>query len=228
MTDLGGEGSPILLYGDSYRVPNIYYVTHFLAPDPFIYLSSDSGGMLVVSRLEKERAVKQSRIQQVRSYDELGLEELLERVGDRNEAAALMMAKVLEESGQRQFRVEGTFPLFFADRLRQHGFELEPDPNLLVSERRHKSPQEIEALAKSQKRAEGAIQQAADILAESVIGDGSLLFRGVPLTSERLRSELAVSFARDGFASESMIIAPGPGSSDPHWTGTGPVRPMSR
>ncbi|HZT97934.1 MAG TPA: Xaa-Pro peptidase family protein [Chloroflexota bacterium] len=219
------DRTPIFLYGDSYRTPNIYYLSHFLAPDPFIFVRSEEADTVVVSPLEKDRADKEARVSRVLSYRDFDYDRFLQETGDRTEAMARLMAAVLDGGGGEEFRVEATFPVFFADRLRERGFQLLPDSDLLVAERRHKSQGEIEALARSQARAEEAIRQAAEILAESEVRDQTLVYRGVPLTSERLRAELAVSFARDGFASESMIIAPGPGSSDPHWTGAGLIKP---
>ena len=59
----------LLLYSDSYKDANMYYLTEFLAPDPFIFLKrTDEEPIIVVSQMEYPRAQKQSIVKDVRSY----------------------------------------------------------------------------------------------------------------------------------------------------------------
>jgi Xaa-Pro aminopeptidase len=216
---------PMLLYGDSVRNPNLYYRTGFLIGDPITYFEAGNGAAtLVVSGFEKSRAQKQSRIANVKTTDELGYQDVLLATGDRIAAEVAVIKKLLA-ADDAPLRVEGSFPLLLADHLRAAGVKLDPETGLVVAERRTKNADEIEAIAASQMRAEKAIADAVDILREAVIMDDTLIYRGVPLTAERLRGEIDAGFAKDGFAAEGMIVAPGPGGSDPHWTGAGPIRP---
>ena len=80
-------------------------------------------------------------------------------------------------------------------------------------------------MARAQARAELAISDTLAILAEARIVDDRLIYRGVPLTSERLRTEMDAAFIKDDYVADSTIIASGPGGSDPHWMGSGPIRP---
>jgi len=59
----------LLLYSDSYRDANMFYLTEFLAPDPFIFLKrTDEEPIIVVSQMEYPRAQKQSVVKEVNSY----------------------------------------------------------------------------------------------------------------------------------------------------------------
>ncbi len=216
--------SPTLLYGDSYRNPNLFYATGFLAPDPIVFLADSEDALLAVPRMEQPRAAKESRIGDVRSFDELGYQEVVDEGGSAPEAMARVIREALDGRGEA-VRVEPGFPLLLADLLRSEGLTVSADPDLLVRQRRQKSDREVEALARAQARAEAAIAHAIEILREAEVAGDRLVYRGVPLTAERLRGELEISFIRDGFAAESLIVAPGPGSSDPHWVGAGPIRP---
>jgi Xaa-Pro aminopeptidase len=70
------------------------------------------------------------------------------------------------------------------------------------------------------------VGRAIEILAESEDLHGVLHFGGIPLTSERLRAEIEVALTREGMdTSASPIVAGGPGAADPHWLGSGPLRP---
>lgn len=215
----------ILLYGDSYRTPNLFYVTRFLAPDPVIYFESGNETVLAVSSMERSRAEKESSVKTVRSFDELGFKDAYERTGDPVAAMATAITNLIGGTVDEAIAVEPTFPVLLADLLRERGLRIEPAPDLLVGERRRKSPEEITALTEAQTRAERAVSEAISILSESEISGDSLIYKGIPLTSERLRGDLDVSFARDNYIAESSIIACGPGSSDPHWIGTGMIRP---
>ena len=214
----------ILLYGDSYRTPNLYYVTRFLAPDPMFYFAGEGEPVLAVSSMERSRAEKESRVQDVRSFDDLGYKDEYQRSGDTMSAIATAISNLIPDPIEEPIAVEPAFPALLADILRQRGMKIEPTPALLVNERRKKSDDEISSLADAQARAEQAVSEAISIIAEAEVSGDNLIFRGVPLTSERLRGHLDVSFARDGYVAESSIIASGPGSSDPHWIGSGLIK----
>src|SRR5215467_2225596 len=73
---------PVLLFGETYHHPNLFYRSGFLAPDPVVLV--DKGGddtTLWTSRLEEGRARKQATVKEVRCSEDLGLSELLKKVG---------------------------------------------------------------------------------------------------------------------------------------------------
>jgi Xaa-Pro aminopeptidase len=215
--------SRFLLYGDSYRNPNVFLVTGFLAPDPILYLQFGDSTLLVVPPMERPRAEKESRIADVRTFDDFGYQQAVDRTGSRFEALCEMAANLVGSFPDGAVEVESGFPVHLADRLRAKGLELEPSADLLVDDRRRKSNGAVEALAHAQSQAEKAVAAVREILAESKIVGDRVVFRGVPLTAERLRGEVEVGFIRDGFTAHASIVAPGPRSADPHWEGRGPV-----
>jgi len=214
----------LLLYGDSVRNANLYYRTGFVIADPILYFEADGRETLVVSGFEKSRAQKESRIDDVRSSDELGYTEAFRETGDPTLADVAVIRNLAGQSDDA-IQVEATFPILLADRLRDAGIRLVPNRDLIRRERRTKDEREIKAIARAQARSEQAIAHATEILREAIVLEDSVIYRGVPLSSERLKGELEAALVKDGFLSESTIVAPGPGSSDPHWTGSGPIRP---
>jgi Xaa-Pro aminopeptidase len=214
-----------LVYGDTLKNANMLYVAGFFVPDPVFYVKSDSGETLAVSPLEESRARKESRCSDVRSFESLGYQQALDETGNALMAMARSIEALLRDHGVSDIEVEPGFPVFLADALRNRGLKITPNADLLVRERRHKSQAEVEAIQISQTRSEQAISQAIDVVREAnVVGD-TLVYRGVPLTAERLRAEIETSLMADNFASEATIVAPGPGGSDPHWVGAGPIKP---
>jgi Xaa-Pro aminopeptidase len=205
----------LLLVGDSESNANLYYRTHFLAGDPFAYAENGDRALLIVSSMERGRAEKESIVSTVRSFDDFGSRSL---TADGLRAA-------LAEIGADEVSVERVFPVGVADELRAAGVTLTVDANLLVDQRRHKSADEIAAISASQRVAEQAMTRAVDLISRSEERNGFLHVAGIPLTSERLRTEIEEIFLRNGMAlSHPAIVAGGPGAADPHWLGFGPLR----
>src|SRR5579872_5672406 len=55
----------ILMYACSETDARMYYVTRFLAPDPFIYLRKNGKSTIFVTDLELDRAKKQAQVHKV-------------------------------------------------------------------------------------------------------------------------------------------------------------------
>jgi Xaa-Pro aminopeptidase len=215
-----------LLVGDSETNPNLFYKTHFLAGDPFIYFEIGDRAILLVPAMEAGRARKQSPISDVRTFDDLGYRDLVRETNDRSRAFTAMLLRAVVDMGVDRLRVEGTLPVLYADALRAEGVTLDVDPRLFEIARRTKQPDEIDSIALAQTSATRAMAAAADILARSESNGEALILGGTPLTSERLRAEIELFFLREGMeVPHASIVAGGPGAADPHWEGSGPLRP---
>jgi Xaa-Pro aminopeptidase len=85
---------------------------------------------------------------------------------------------------------------------------------------------EVSHIEEAQRAVEEACAHAVEILEEAEVSDdGTLFWRGEPLTSEILRSEIDVELLRRGCTSdEGTIAAGGAQAADPHERGSGPLR----
>jgi Xaa-Pro aminopeptidase len=215
-----------LLVGNSETNQNLFYKTRFLAGDPFFYLESGERCVLVVSPMEAGRARKQSTVADVRTFDDFGYRDLVRETNDRPRAFTIMLTRAVAELGLGRLRVEGTLPVLYADALREQGVTLDVDPRLFELARRTKQPHEIEAIGQAQRAAVRAMTHSAELLARSEAHAGALVLDGTPLTSERLRTEIEFLLMREGMdVPLAPIVAGGPGAADPHWEGSGPLRP---
>jgi Xaa-Pro aminopeptidase len=215
---------PLLLYGDSYRFPDIYHLTRFLAPDPFITLEHDGEIVLFTKSLEQGRAEKESRATRVRNLDELGYPELLAQgvIGDA--ATAALMERALRERGLTGCLVPRYFPIALADRLRAGGISLAIAEDL-DERRRAKREDELGFLEATQRATEEAWELGVAALRRAEIGgDGALVVDGAPFTAERLRAIIEGALLERGCVADSTIVAPGAQAADPHLIGTGPLR----
>jgi Xaa-Pro aminopeptidase len=118
--------------------------------------------------------------------------------------------------------VPAQFGVVYADELRARGITLTPDGKLFDGLRRVKTEEEISNIQRTQNAVEAACTHAVVILQESgVKDDGTLEWRGAPLTSGLLRSEIDVELLRRGCAADGTIVAGGPQAADPHERGHG-------
>lgn len=215
---------PLLLYGDSYRFPDIYHLTRFLAPDPFITLEHDGEVVLLTNSLEQGRAEKESRATQVRNVDELGQRELSSAGVFGDAATAAIIERLLRERSLTGCAVPRYFPMALADRLREQGLTLTVASGL-EARRRSKRPDEIEALDAAQRATESAWELGVAALRRAEIRpDRTLLLDGEVFTAERLRAIVEAALLERGCLAESTICAPGTQAADPHQIGGGPLR----
>lgn len=201
-----------------------YYLTGFLAPDPVIFFSAGGRKHLAVSAMEYPRALREARVEEVLSFDELGVEELARELRDGHRAYAAAAARALLERGADEVVVPPNLGVAYADELRARGVRLSPDGPFFARMRRRKTEEEISSIERTQRAVEEACRHALGILREAGVGDdGALVWRGETLTSELLRSEIDVHLLRRGCAAEGTIVAGGPQAADPHERGSGPL-----
>jgi Xaa-Pro aminopeptidase len=214
----------LLLFGDSYRFPDIYHTTRFLAPDPLIVLERGEELVLLTNSLEEERARKQSRATTIENIDVYGARELRATMNPITDATATVIERFLVAHDAKRIFVPQFFPLALADRLRSSGIELTVAEGI-EARRRAKRHDEVEALEATQRATEEAWQLGVDALARAdTRPDGTLLLDGAALTAERLRSIVEGALLERGCMAESTIIAPGKQAADPHMIGSGAIR----
>jgi Xaa-Pro aminopeptidase len=214
---------PLLFYADSYKFPDVYHITRFLAPDPIIALERDGEIVIVASSLEEGRARKESRATSVENMDAYGLRELMVSGLQGDALVATIIQRFLEKRGITRVRVPPYFFLGLAEQLRAKGIDLDVD-NDLRERRRAKRPDEIAALEATQRATEDAWARGVDAVRRSTVKkDGTLELDGETLTAERLRAIVELRLLELGCVSEGAIIAPGKQAADPHMIGSGPI-----
>ena len=207
-----------------------YHLSGFLAPDPVIYLrvGGESGkGYLVVSSMEYGRAKRDAGADEVLSFDELDVMNLARELKSGGRALAAATARLLERLGAANspVAVPPSLGVVYADELRARNLTVTPDAGLFAGLRRQKTEEEISYIERTQRAVEEACAHAVGILKESEVAeDGTLLYGGETLTSERLRSEIDVELLRRGCAAEGTIAAGGAQAADPHERGYGTLK----
>ncbi len=216
------EAQGLLIIASSEADSNLYYACRFLAPDPFVYVDTGGRRLLLMTDLEIDRARAQARVDEVLSYS--AYESKARQRWPRPHLADVVTL-LLEDVGLGQVEVPASFPVEYADRLRERGIGVRARPDPLFPERLRKSPEEIAAIAASQRHTEAALQAALDALRQSEIR-GDLVYRnGRPLTTEDLKKIVNVALMENDCVAQHTIIACGTDGVDPHNEGSGRIRP---
>ena len=123
----------------------------FFVPDPVIFFERDGKTTLVLSDLELERGESlkgAGRRRRDSSFSRCVAG--LRGKGNRSPSTAEVAAAVLRERGIRSLVVQRTFPVFFADALREAGFSVKTaKTHFLFEDRLVKSPREVSFIKKA-------------------------------------------------------------------------------
>ena len=218
----------MLLYSDSAKNANMYYLTGFLAPDPFIFVKKvDEDPLIVVSQMEFSRAKKESFVKDVRPNMEYDFVKIIKSSSDPKVGGMKFIANVArKEIGSRKpIFVPPNFPVMLGDVLRNEGLKIRPTFDVVEKARETKEPLEVELISSVQRVVEEATSNAVEFIAKAEIArDGTLFYREGgkkrKLTAGKVRSVFDHTFADKGcVAEEETIIACGPRSADPHYAG---------
>ncbi|MBI4591469.1 MAG: aminopeptidase P family protein [Candidatus Rokubacteria bacterium] len=212
----------LLIIAVSEADSNLYYATRFFAPDPFVFLQVAGRKILLMSDLEIDRARAQARVDEV-----VSLSEYEGKARQRWQAPHFIdtVGLFLEAYGVQAVTVPATFPLEYADRLRDTGVQVTARPDPFFPERLIKSEEEIAAIAETQRHTEMAFEAAVRVLRESRIRGERVHWQGKPLTVEALKKVINISLMENDCVAQHTIVACGIDGVDPHNQGSGPIRP---
>jgi len=211
------DNPPVLLFGETYHHPNIFYRSGFLAPDPVVLV--DHGGddtVLWTSPMEAGRARKEARVGAVRSTEELDFAGVMQRVGSEQDAWSTLLELVCREAGLHSVRVDFDFPAICADHLRRQDVAVHPHADLYREERRIKTPDEVAWITTTEDAGMDALQRAIDVIAAADIKDGILWRDGRPLSGQDLVLTVESRLLELGCTTIDSICCGGPESADPH------------
>ena len=222
LAEKGAEA--LLLYSESFKNANMYYLTKFLAPDPFIFLKKvNADPAIVVNQMEYPRAQKQSIVKDVRSYFDYNYLEVVKAAKEPHLGTAKFIANVAKKelgAGTR-ICVPHDFPAMATDVLREEGLTIKPMFDVVEKARETKNVDEIDEVKAVQTVAEEVTAEAIDLIANAdVDANGTLIVEKEPLTVGKVKSFFGHRFLDHGCVmEEDIIVACGPKGSDPHYSG---------
>ena len=222
LSEKGAEA--LLLYSESFKNSNMYYLTKFLAPDPFIFLKKvDVDPVIVVNQMEYPRAQKQSIVEDVRSYFDYKYLEVVKTMKEPHLGTMKFIAKVAKKELGRGTKicVPHDFPAMATDVLREENLSIKPMFNVVEKARETKDTNEIDDIKAVQEVAEEVAAEAIDLISNAdVDANGTLMVEKRPLTVGKVKAFFGHQFLEHGCVmEEDIIVACGPEGSDPHYFG---------
>lgn len=214
---------PPLLYADTRTSPDMFYYGRVEVPDAFPAFGVGRRKITVQSSLEFGRVRQHGAFTTVLSREEW-LATARARYG-RKAGVAELIACVTRAHGQRAFRIPDDFPAALYARLLELGLRLRFARGSLFPARELKTPAEAAAIREGNRLATVGFRTAEAILRAARIRGRTLVHRGQPLTSERLRFAIEVAIKAQGGDARDTIVAGGDQACDPHHRGTGPLHP---
>ena len=209
----------LLMVSDSEHDANMLYATGMFVPDAFIFLRLRGKDFIVMSDLEIDRARQQAphcRVLSLSSYQR----KLKERGVKQIRHAAIIQA-ILRERAIHSVSVPHNFPLGLALELRRLRVTVVVK-NDFFAERELKSTAEVKKISAALMMAEVGMAEAIQALKSAKVArDRRLMYRGAPLTSEKLRSIIDCAILQAGGLAAHTIVAGGKQGCDPHEGGHG-------
>jgi Xaa-Pro aminopeptidase len=209
----------LLIVADSDHDANMLYATGMFVPDPFIFLRLRGRNFVVMSDLEIDRARQQASHCRVLSLGDY--QKKLHARGNKQPGFAHIIQAILREKKVSSVFVPHNFPLGLATELQRLGVSLRVQPDFF-SERELKSSAEVKKVSAALMMAEVGMAEGMQALKTSrVARDRRLIYRGAPLTSEKLRSIIDCAILQAGGLAAHTIVAGGKQACDPHEGGHG-------
>ncbi|VAX33781.1 Xaa-Pro aminopeptidase [hydrothermal vent metagenome] len=216
------KNSNVLMVAGSETDANIYYASHFLAPDPFIYLQTKGTSYLLMNDLELDRARAQSDVAQVLPYSKY--EAQAKSSGIESPRLSDVLSLFMLEQSVSQWIVPANFSLRLGDALRKQGHTLLTKDEPFFETRALKTETEVEAMREAQIAVEDALDSTLDLLRCAEIKDGLLVLEGETLTSQSVRRHLDLALMEKDCIAQHTIVSCGVDACDPHNEGSGPLR----
>jgi len=213
----------LLMVADSEHSADMLYATGLFVPDPFIFLQSQGRPILVMNDLEIDRARKQAPHCRVVSLSDY--QKKLRRNAVNSPRFADVIREVLREQKIRSVTVPENFSFGLATELQKLGVRVQARNGNFFPERELKSANEVKKISAALMMAEVGMAEGMQALRLSKIDKRrQLIYRGLPLTSERLRAVIDCAILQACGLAANTIVAGGKQGCDPHERGHGRLR----
>ncbi len=213
----------LLIVADSEHDANMLYAVGMFVPDPFVFLRVHGDCHIVMNDLEIDRAKKQAKQCRVLSLSQY--QKKLRDQGESSPSLASVIQLILREKRIKKILVPNNFPHGLARQLRRLKIKVKVREGGFFPEREIKAPDEVKKLSAALMMAEVGLAEGIQALKSSKISKNrKLVYRGVPLTSEKLRAIIDIAIIQVGGLANHTIVAGGKQGCDPHERGYGPLR----
>ncbi len=185
---------------------NLYYATNFRAINSAFYvIGNDGTDLLIVPDMEKERAIRESKVREIASYRDLDYHEIRRELKDSRRAEAEMIVRLLKNHRAKKIGIPFEFPAYIAIPLHQN-FEVKVVKSPFLEMRAIKSREEIEKIRDTSFATIKAFEFSLKVLKRE---------KSCEIVRNRIENYLYLN----GYIAENTIVSSGKKSAIPHATG---------
>lgn len=213
----------VLIVADTRSSPEMRHEVPLMIPDPFLYAEADDRRYAATVSYEKGRIEDLGLGIDVLAWEELGVDQLLDRGLRPHELSREIYLRACRELGVESAIVPERFPTGVADHLRAAGVELQPDPEHFRARRRVKTEHELAGIRRAQRAAEAAMSAVREVLAGAERRDGGLAVEGETLTCELLKRHVDAALVAHGASADESIVSHGAQTAVGHDLGSGEI-----
>ncbi len=185
---------------------NLYYATKFRAIDLAFYIVGNDGtDLLLVPDMEKERAIRESRVREIASFGDLGYHDLRREFRNSRKAQAEMLIRLLKTHKAKVVGIPTNFPAYLALPLSQ-AFDVKVVKSPFLKMRMVKSAEEIEYIRDTSRAIISAFEFALKLLKRE-------------RSCDRIRDRIENYLYLRGYLATDTIVSSGKTSAIPHASG---------
>jgi len=212
----------VVIYGDTFRSPELRHEVPIGIPDPFLYLELGGVKHIVIGSLEIPRLMQIGQYE-LHPFEEFGSDELIAGGMSYVELKREVPVRAATSLGLSSAVVPEAFPIWLADALRARDVELTVDGSHFDEVRRVKTAAQLAGMRRAQRAAEAGMDAARELLRRATPNGAGLEVDGEPLTVERVKVAMGEAFVRHGAGADDFIVAPGAQGAVGHDMGSGPI-----
>src|SRR3954451_1353260 len=162
----------VLMYGDTFRSPELRHEVPLGIPDPFLYVERGGAKHIAIGAMEIPR-LEELGLFELHPGEEYGSDDLIAEGLSYAEVRREVALRAVQKLGVTSATVPETFPLWLADKLRDAGVELTVDADLFDDRRRVKTEAQLAGIRRAQRAAEAGMDVARDLFRRATEnGDG--------------------------------------------------------
>ncbi|MFW9887819.1 MAG: M24 family metallopeptidase [Candidatus Thorarchaeota archaeon] len=212
----------IIVTGNAYEIPDIYWLTGFRSTDQITYVKNRGEEPVVATFFHTlERVLKESRMRRTHDLYEIYIGLMKEGKSARANTDVFVNDIMKKVFTGKVVGVPDHFPAEQLVIIQKMGYEVKVIPDLLRDARATKSAAEIDAIKKAGDATVGGITKLLEMVKDSDIGPHkTLVYQGESLTVGRMKLALE-HFLLDHGAEAAMdtILAVGKKAFDWHYLG---------
>ncbi|MDR0445385.1 MAG: Xaa-Pro peptidase family protein [Puniceicoccales bacterium] len=215
-----------VLFSDTCHDANMLYWSGISVTDPFLAIEYQNRRIAIISTLERDRLRQHSHFDDIFTWEDyLSPKEtslpIFQKIGR-------VLSLFQKKENIALWHIPSHFPSAALVALQQQNLLFEIQENPFLPERVIKKEREIAELRQAAKITSEAMESTRQILAQcQIASNNTLLFEGLPVTSEFLRSHIELFCFQKGALAENTIASCGPQSAFPHEEGSWIIRAQS-